>query len=103
MARIIHLAPIAALLLSACVVVPDHPGPGVVVAPALPGTVEFEVDPYYFYGGFYYYYHDHDHAWRYSRSRSGPWMDLPKDRYPREIRYKYRYDRDGERDRDHER
>jgi hypothetical protein len=38
---------LAALLLSACVVAPDH---GYVVAPALPVAVELEVVPYY-YGG----------------------------------------------------
>ena len=94
---------LAALLLSACVVAPDH---GYVVAPALPVAVELDVVPY-FYGGYYYYYHHHDRSWSYSQSRSGPWRALPPERYPREIKYKERErerervrDRDRDRDRD---
>lgn len=102
------LAPLlAALLLAGCVVAPADHDQALVVAPALPAVVEFDVYPYYFYGGFYYFYHEHDHAWRYARSKGGPWRDLPRDRYPHEIRYKYhsdgddgRYDRDRDRDRD---
>jgi len=53
----------------------------------------------YFYGGFYYLYYPHDKHWIYSRSRTGPWNVLPRDRYPSEIRYKD-YDRHDDRDRD---
>ncbi len=101
------LAPLlAASLLAGCVVAPADRDYDVVVAPALPAIVEFEVRPYYYHGGFYYYYHDHDRVWRYSHHREGPWKVLPRDRYPREIRYKHRsdwddrYDRDRDRDRD---
>ncbi len=87
---------LATMLLPGCVVAPAH-GPDYVVAPALPVIVDLDVEPYY-YGGFYYYYHHHDHSWSYSRDRAGPWKVLPKDRYPREIRY-----RDREREREHER
>lgn len=86
---------LAALLLPACVVAPA-PGADYVVAPALPVIVELDVVPYY-YGGYYYYYHPHDHHWSYSRSRTGPWRELPRDRYPKEIKYK----RDRGRDRDY--
>lgn len=92
----------AALLPAACYVVPADRRDDYVVAPALPVIVELGVEPYYFHGGFYYFY-DHEH-WRYSRDRAGPWRDLPRDRYPREIRFR---DRDAPHDRgrvpDHER
>lgn len=96
MHRMPYAALLAALLLSACYVAPAHRGPDYVVAPALPVVVELGVEPYYHHSGYYYYYHDHDHSWSYSNARTGPWKKLPRDRYPREIRYK---DRDG-RDRD---
>lgn len=90
--------PLLAALLPACVVVPAD-GPDYVVAPALPVTVELDLVPY-FYGGFYYYYHHQDHRWSYSRAKTGPWKELPKERYPREIRYKDRgHDHDGDHDR----
>lgn len=76
----------AAVLLSGCVVAPAH-GPDYVVAPSLPVIVELDVVPYY-YGGFYYIYHPRDRIWSYSRSQAGPWRELPRDRHPREIRYK---------------
>lgn len=103
MRRIPHAPLLAALLLAGCVVAPADRDYDVVVAPALPVVVEFDAYPYYYYGGFYYYYHDHDRAWRYSRHKTGPWKDLPRDRYPREIRYKHRYDRDDDRDRGRDR
>ncbi|WP_211169228.1 hypothetical protein [Aromatoleum toluvorans] len=92
-------AALAALVLGGCVVAPAGRGPAVVVAPALPAIVEFDAEPYYYYRGYYYYY-DNDY-WRYSTSRSGPWVELPRSYYPREIRYKGRGDgwRDRERDR----
>lgn len=73
MNRMQIVAPLAALLLSACVVTPAGHGPGVVVAPALPLIVELGVEPYYYHQGYHYHYHYHNHAWRYSNSRSGPW------------------------------
>jgi hypothetical protein len=93
--RLRHAPLLATLMLSACVVAPAY-GPDYVVAPALPVIVELDVVPYY-HGGYYYYYHHHDHRWTYSKSNTGPWRELPKDRYPREIRYKDRY-RDHDRD-----
>lgn len=76
----------ALLLLPGCIVAP---APDYVVAPALPVIVELDVVPYH-YRGYYYHYHNHDRRWSYSRSKAGPWRELPRDRYPREIRYKDR-------------
>lgn len=95
MHRMLVVPLLAAALLPACYVVPTHRG-DYVVAPALPPIVEIDVEPYY-YKGHYYYYHQRDRSWSYSRARTGPWMELPRDRYPREIRYK---ERDRGRDRD---
>ncbi|CAD5365960.1 conserved exported hypothetical protein [Rubrivivax sp. A210] len=101
------LLPLAAWLLSACVVVPDRHGPGATIGigiavPALPLVVELGSDPYYHQGGYTYFY-DRD-RWRYGQSRNGPWVDLPRSHYPREIRYRERgegRDRgDGNRGRD---
>lgn len=98
MHRTLHAALFAALLPTACYVVPTDRGDDYVVAPALPVVVELGVEPYYYNNGFHYYYHDN--RWGYSRARTGPWRDLPRDRYPREIRYKDRDGRDRGRDRD---
>lgn len=111
MYRMLIVIPFTALLLSACVVTPAH---RVVVAPALPVIVEFDREPYYYQHG--YYYHYHSNHWRYSQSRSGPWVELPRSHYPKEIKYKGRGDgrgwdrdkdkdrgRDKDRDRDHDR
>lgn len=94
--------PLAALLLSACVVVPDGRGPGVgvsvgIAVPALPLIVELGSDGYYTQGGYVYFYDNS--RWRYAQSRSGPWVDLPRSHYPRETRYRER-DRSNDRDRD---
>lgn len=78
------LAPVTAIVLSACVVGPAYDGSGVVVAPALPLIVELGVEPYYYHGGYHYFYGND--RWSYSHSRSGPWMDLPRSHYPREVR-----------------
>jgi len=98
MYRLLVAAPLMALLLSACVVAPAGHGRGMVVAPALPLTVELGVEPYYYQSGYYYFYDNN--RWRYSNSRSGPWEDLPRTHYPKETRFKHRPD--GQRgDEDH--
>ena len=84
MYRMLIVAPLTALLLSACVVAPADRGPGMVVAPALPLVVELGVEPYYYHSGYHYYYDNS--RWRYANSRSGPWMDLPRSHYPQEVR-----------------
>ena len=99
MKRILIVILIASALLAACAVVPADrrgPGPGgVVIAPVLPSVVVLDADPYYFYGNFQYFF-DND-RWYYSRSRRGPWTELPWDHYPRETRYRgksWKYGRD---------
>lgn len=75
----------AMLMCAACVATVGPHGTSVTVAPPLPVVVELE-DPYYVHGGYYYYYNND--RWYYSQSRGGRWIDLPRDRYPREVRYK---------------
>lgn len=92
---------LALSLLAACAVVTrDHDyGPEGVIVPLLPSVVVLDVEPFYYYGGFHYHYRSD--RWYYSRSRSGPWLDLPRDHYPREVRFKGRdWDRGRDRDRD---
>lgn len=93
--------------LAACVAVPTgrhgHGG-GVMVVPLLPSIVVLGAEPYYFQDG--YHYHYNNGRWFYARSRSGPWVDLPRDHYPKEVRFKERdrdHDRDHDRDRDRDR
>lgn len=100
MHRTIQTPLLAALLLAGCVVAPAH-GPDYVVVPALPVIVELDVEPYY-HGGYWYFYHHHDRSWSYSRNKAGPWKPLPRERYPREIRYKER-EREHERERERDR
>ena len=88
---------LAAVMLSACVVVPGRRGHSVVVVPPLPSIVVLEEEPYYYHSGYYYYYHND--GWSYSHSRSGPWVELPRDHYPKEVRFKEK-DRGDERGRD---
>ena len=88
MKRIFLAVLLAAFMLSACVVVPGRRGHGVVVVPPLPLIVVLEEEPYYYHSGYYYYYHND--GWSYSNSRSGPWAELPRDHYPKEVRFKER-------------
>jgi hypothetical protein len=85
---------LVAVMLSACVV-PGRRGP-VVVVPPLPSIVVLEEEPYYYHSGYYYYYQND--RWSYSKSRSGPWAELPRGHYPKEVRFKER-GRSDERDR----
>jgi len=101
---------LAVSLLTACAVVPRDRGygpEGGIIVPLLPSVVVLDVEPFYYYSGFHYHYQSD--RWYYSRSRSGPWHDLPRDHYPREVRFKGRdrdrdhdHDRDRGRDRDHD-
>jgi len=101
MKNLVLVALFAAFMLSACVVAPGPPGyEGVEVSP-LPPVVELGVDPYYFYNGYYYYYHDE--SWSYSNSRNGPWLNLPRSHWPKEVRHReWREDRDRGERREHE-
>ncbi|MBE0569358.1 MAG: hypothetical protein IH576_01830 [Deltaproteobacteria bacterium] len=95
----IFLAVLLAVLLSAgCMVAPGHRGSGVLLVPPLPAVVVLEDEPYYYHNGYHYYYQRD--RWSYSNSRNGPWAELPRDRYPKELRYRGRgetrgYDRYG--------
>ena len=98
MKSLLVAVPFAVFLFVGCVVAPGHRGSGVVVVPALPSIVVLEAEPYYYQGG--YHYHYQNDRWYYSNARSGPWAELPRDRYPKEVRFK---DRDHERGRDEKR
>jgi hypothetical protein len=99
MKSFVLLALFAALTLTSCVVSPGPPGYGRVMVSPLPAIVELGADPYYYQDGYYYFYQNNN--WRYSKSRSGPWADLPRSHWPKEIRHRDS-DRDmhGEGDRD---
>lgn len=87
----------AAVLLAGCMVGPGPRGSGgIVVVPALPSLVVLEAEPYYQHGGYFYFYQNNN--WSYSSSKSGPWVELPRDRYPREVKFKGQGDRPGQRD-----
>lgn len=86
MNRMFITTSLAALLSTACVVTPAPYGVRVDLAPPLPVIVELGPEPYYNQGGYHYFYDNN--RWRYSRSRSGPWIDLPPSHYPRETRYR---------------
>ena len=88
------------LVFAGCLMVPGPRGGGVAMVPLLPPVVVLEAEPYYVHEGYYYYYQNN--GWYYSHSRSGPWVDLPRDHYPREVRFKDDgAERDGGRDRGH--
>ncbi|MBU0483801.1 MAG: hypothetical protein KKB30_04740 [Proteobacteria bacterium] len=77
-----------------------RPDVGVVVSiPLLPPLVDLREEPYYNHSG--YYYHFNNERWYYSRSKGGPWADLPRDHYPKETRYKgkkHRHDKGQDHD-----
>ena len=79
---------LVACVLSGCLWVPGPRGTGVLVVPPLPAVVELDAEPYYFYSGYYYYYQND--RWSYGQSRRGPWLELPRDHYPREVRWRGR-------------
>jgi asparagine N-glycosylation enzyme membrane subunit Stt3 len=76
---------IGAFLFVGCAVRTGYRGEAVIV-PALPSIVVLESDPYYYHSG--YHYHYQNDRWFYSSARSGPWVELPRDRYPKETRFK---------------
>ena len=83
---------LAVFLCTACVMTAGPHGASIAIAPPLPFVVELDT-PYYVHSGYHYYY-DND-RWYYSQKQGGPWIDLPRDRYPKEIRHKgMRYERD---------
>jgi len=90
----------ASFMLTSCVLSPGPGGYGVEVAPALPAVVVLDAEPYYYHGGYHYYYQND--RWQYSRSRSGPWTELPRSHWPKEIRHRDNDERGGEFRHDHE-
>jgi hypothetical protein len=84
--------------LAACVVSTGPPGYGNLVVSPLPAVIELGSDPYYYQNDYYYYYNND--SWRYSRSKGGPWTDLPRSHWPKEIKHR---DRDQDHDRDYDR
>jgi hypothetical protein len=88
MKRILLVVPLGVFLFVGCMVGHGHRGSGVVVVPALPSIVVLESEPYYYHSG--YHYHYQNDRWFYSSERSGPWVELPRDRYPKETRFKGR-------------
>lgn len=67
------------LLMACTVMAMGRCGPGVdagVTIPVLPSIVVMEQEPYYYHQG--YHYHYTNDGWYYSRSKSGPWTDLPR-------------------------
>jgi hypothetical protein len=90
-------------LFAGCLVRPGRGHHGtVLIAPPLPPLVVLSVEPYYVQDG--YHYHYQNDRWYYSQSRQGPWVDLPRDRYPRRVEYKRdERGRDQGRDQDHDR
>ncbi len=99
MKKIMPAVLLAALLIAACAVRTGYRGEAVIV-PALPSIVILEEEPYYYHSG--YHYHYQNNVWFYSNSRSGPWSELPRDRWPKETKFKRRgehRDREDERGR----
>jgi hypothetical protein len=93
---LVLVAIFATFMLTACLVSPGPGGYGVEVAPPLPAVIELDVgQPYYYQGGYHYFYQND--RWQYSRSRSGPWTELPRSHWPKEIKQ-----RGGENRREHE-
>jgi hypothetical protein len=86
MKKLLVAVPFAVFLFAGCVL-PGPRGP-VVVVPALPSVVVLEEEPYYYQSGYHYNYRGD--RWYYSNSRNGPWAELPRDRYPNEVRHKGR-------------
>lgn len=86
MLMIMALALSVPAAMSGCFVAAEPPEYGVEVAPALPDVVELGPEPYYVYGGYHYYYHDD--RWHYAREHGGPWRELPRNRWPRETRFR---------------
>jgi len=74
------------MLAAGCLLVPHRGRGGVSFVPLLPSIVELGEEAYYVHEG--YHFHYRNDGWYYSRSRRGPWSALPRDHYPREVRFK---------------
>ena len=88
---LVLVALFATFMLTACVVAPVSPG--YEVAPPLPAVIELDVaQPYYYQSGYHYFYQND--RWHYSKARNGPWTELPRSHWPREIRHRERGERE---------
>ena len=94
MKKTVIVALISAFLVTGCAVgfMGGHHGRSMVIVPALPETVELDADQYYSQNGYYYRYQGN--VWVYSESREGPWSQLPRSHYPKQVRYKGQDNRD---------
>jgi hypothetical protein len=98
MKKPMFFALISALLFTGCAIGFGRHG-NMVIVPALPVTVELNADQYYYQNGYYYRYDGS--VWFYSERREGPWVDLPRSHYPREVHYRGRDDHGDRHDNDH--
>ena len=96
--RITWAALLAPLVVAGCLVSPGPRGE-VTIAPMLPAIVVLDTEPYYVHQG--YHYHYQDGGWYYAQSRNGPWASLPRDHYPKEVKYKGK-EGGGEKDKKHD-
>ena len=99
MKKILISTIVMVFLLMACTVMAmGRRGSGVdvvVTIPVLPSIVVMEQEPYYYHQG--YHYHYTNDRWYYSNSKSGPWTDLPRSHYAKEVKHKkkhWKYDKD---------
>jgi hypothetical protein len=101
MKKTVIVALISAFLVTGCTVgfMGGRHGGSMVIVPALPETVELDADQYYSQNGYYYRYQGN--VWVYSESREGPWVDLPRSHYPKQVRYRGQDNR-GQENRDHD-
>ncbi|HUI91479.1 MAG TPA: hypothetical protein VLX68_04440 [Chitinivibrionales bacterium] len=67
----------------------------VVIVPALPEIVEVDPDGYYYQGDYVYWYNGG--VWFYARSRGGPWIRLPRERYPHDTHFRHHEEHHEER------
>lgn len=56
------------------------------LVPLLPPVVVLGPESYYEHSGYHYYYRDG--GWSYSHAKGGPRAALPRDRYPKEVRFR---------------
>ena len=94
MMRMLVMALFASSMFTGCVYTPERGYYREEVAPPLPAVVEFDREPYFYQRGYHYRYEKD--RWHYARERSGPWKDLPRSHWPREIRHRGEGERGGE-------
>lgn len=84
--RILWAALVVPFMLAGCLLVPGPRAGRADVVPILPPLVVLDAEPYYVHDG--YHYHYRNDGWYYAHARSGPWIALPRDHYPREVKYR---------------